>query len=254
MEQALLDIYKKETPERINKCALKGLLDRELVDDSNIITTKGTRYALSKLPLAKQCEQVGINLETLKLSYQGRPEAALLKHYEEQGYTGVNYEGTGILTVIKALALDKLADLNYFHDRNDACTRYLEAQLTILRDSTSEIISSIKRTTKERFISNFKEIIEKPRIKSDYPYLSIEFASKLFDAIGKETFVNILAKLAEEPYTYRNGWPDLTLVKGKEVLFIEVKTTDKLHESQLITIPEMRTILPSEFKVCKVVK
>jgi len=76
----------------------------------------------------------------------------------------------------------------------------------------------------------------------------------LFDATDKEVFVAVASKLAEDPYTYRNGWPDLTLIKDKEVFFIEVKTTDKLHESQLITIPEMRSILPFKFSVCKVVK
>ena len=33
-------------------------------------------------------------------------------------------------------------------------------------------------------------------------------------------------------FGYRAGWPDLTLVKGNDVMFVEVKTTDKLHASQ----------------------
>ena len=150
--------------------------------------------------------------------------------------------------------LDKLAELNYFGEREDACTRYLEAQFTILKDNISEIISEIKPVTKSRYISNFQEIISKPFIATEYPELSIEYAGALFDAIDKESFIKIAKKIAEDPYTYRNGWPDLTLVKDNIVSFVEVKTTDKLHESQLITIPAMKNLVPFDFSVCKVTK
>ena len=36
----------------------------------------------------------------------------------------------------------------------------------------------------------------------------------------------------EKPYEYRAGWPDLTVV-GDSLRFVEVKTTDLLHESQI---------------------
>jgi len=254
MERSLLDVYKEKTTEGINKSSLNALKDRGLIDESNVITSYGSRYAISKLPLIKQCNELNLELETLKLSYTGRPEPALLSYYKNLGYEGVSTEGIGILTVLKALMLDKLAELNSFNERDDACTRYLEAQFTILEDKTNEIIPTIRTTTKDRFVSNFQEIIAKPFIALEYPELSIDFATTLFDATDKEVFVAVASKLAEDPYTYRNGWPDLTLIKDKEVFFIEVKTTDKLHESQLITIPEMRSILPFKFSVCKVVK
>lgn len=50
------------------------------------------------------------------------------------------------------------------------------------------------------------------------------------------------------------SWPDLTIVKGNEVKFIEVKTTDKLHKSQLVTIPTFRKIIPYDFSVCRVIR
>jgi hypothetical protein len=36
-----------------------------------------------------------------------------------------------------------------------------------------------------------------------------------------------------KPYDYRSGWPDLTVIEDGEVSFIEIKTTDLLHASQL---------------------
>lgn len=254
MEQALLVIYKEKTIESINRTTLKALKDRGLVSTSNKTTSSGSRHVITNLSLAKQCEEISLDLETIKLSYTGRPEPALLSYYKSLGYQGVSCEGIGILTVLKALMLDKLAELNSFNDREDACNRHLEAQFTILKDKIDSVISTIRATTKDRFISNFQEIITKPFTALEYPELSTEFASALFDAIDKEVFIEVAKKIAEAPYTYRNGWPDLTLIKGQEALFIEVKTSDKLHESQLVTIPEMRQILPFKFSVCKVIK
>lgn len=68
-----------------------------------------------------------------------------------------------------------------------------------------------------------------------------------------QIYIAIAKKISESPYTYKNGWPDLTLIKEGKLTFVEVKTNDKLHESQLITIPAMRDIIPSEFKVCRIV-
>lgn len=209
---------------------------------------------MKRISLEAQCRDLNLPLEEIQLDYQGKPEPALLKHYEELGYIGSVLEGYTFLTILKALMLEKLAALNTFNDRDDACTRYLEAQLTIHKDKSGEIISSIKTTSKEKYLTNLKEIFSQPFIQSEYPNLSFECCVALFDAIDKDTFVEVAKKFAEDPYTYRNGWPDLIIVKGKEVRFIEVKTTDKLHKSQLLTIPTFRQILPYDFSVCRVVR
>ena len=80
----------------------------------------------------------------------------------------------------------------------------------------------------------------------------MEFADAMYDAINSNIYISVAKKIAEDPYAYRNGWPDLTLVKGNKVLFVEVKTKDKLHDSQLVTIPVMRDIIPFVFKVCRI--
>jgi hypothetical protein len=254
MEKSLLNIYKHVPTNETNKSTLKALYDRKLISKDNKINSFGKRYAISKMPLQKQCNEISLPFEEIKLQYTGNPEPALLTHYQSLGYTGISCEGTGILNILKALMLDKLAEYNAFNEREDACTRYLEAQFTILEENIDEVILSISSVTKDQFVNNFNEIISTPFISSEYPELNIEFAIAMFDVIDKDTYINVARKIAEDPYTYRNGWPDLTLVKDKKVLFIEVKTTDKLHESQLITIPEMRNILPFEFSVCKITK
>ncbi|WP_371264495.1 VRR-NUC domain-containing protein, partial [Salmonella enterica] len=53
-------------------------------------------------------------------------------------------------------------------------------------------------------------------------------------------------------YQYRSGWPDLTLIRDKSIKFVEVKTTDNLHKSQLTTIPVILDVLPNTIVVCRV--
>lgn len=105
---------------------------------------------MKRSSLENQCKELNLPLVEIQLDYEGRPEPALLNYYESLGYVGSFIEGCTFLTVLKALMLDKLADLNTFNDRNDACARYLEAQLTIHKDKVDEIINSIKNTVKDR--------------------------------------------------------------------------------------------------------
>jgi len=254
MTQSLLAVYAGDSVERVSKQTLKALRDRDLLGVDNKLTDFGRLYAISTMPLAKQCSEISLEYETVRLSYEGRPEHALLAHYRSLGYVGISAEGIGVFTVLKALMLDKLAKYNSFNDRADACTRYLEAQLAILKDKAEQIIKSISSVSKARYVGNFHEIISYPFIASEYPELSMEFATAMYDAIGTDVYIAVAKKVAEDPYTYRNGWPDLTLVKKHEVLFIEVKTNDKLHESQLVTIPIMRDIMPFPFRVCRITK
>lgn len=209
---------------------------------------------MNKLSLESQCQMLSLPLDEIELSYSGKPEPALLQHFETQGYIGSSNEGITFHTVLKALMLDKLAEINTFNERADACTRYLEAQLTIHKDKLPEIIGSIENVGKQAFCFNLKEILQQPFIKNEYPSLSFECCEALFDAIDLDTFTKVAEKFSEDPYTYRSGWPDLTLVKGSEVRFVEVKTTDKLHKSQLVTIPVLRDCLPFDFSVYRVKK
>ncbi len=254
MNQSVLNIYTENSIGHIKKSVLNTLKNADLLGVDDKLTVLGEVYAISMMSLAKQCSELSLEYETINISYEGRPEKALLEYYKSLGYIGSSSEGSGILTVLKAFMLDKLAQHNFINNREDACTRYLEAQFTILKQKKGEIISSILSVSKPRYLSNFQEIISQPFIAGEYPELSLEFANAMYDAININIYIALANKFAEDPYRYRSGWPDLTLIKGNEVQFIEVKTSDKLHESQLVTIPVMRKILPFTFRVCKVTR
>lgn len=202
--------------------------------------------------LESQCEKIGVDLKEIELDYSARPEDATLEYFKKQGFVGSSNEGITVQTVLKALMLDKLAEVNTFQDRSDACCRYLEAQFTTHKDISREIISTIKDVSPKSFKKNIREILSQSFISSEYPELSEEVCIALFEAIDVEVFISLAERFSEDSYNYRSGWPDLTLVRGKEVRFVEVKTTDKLHKSQLSTVPMLKSVLPYDISVLRV--
>ena len=202
--------------------------------------------------LEDQCEKLGIELEDIELEYSGRPEDAALKYFERQAYIGSSNEGITMQTVLKALMLNKLAEVNTFQDRSDACSRYLEAQFAIHKEISSEIISTISSVQFDEFRKNMKEILSQSFINNEYPELSLIVCEAIYHAIDKKEYTLLAEKFAEDSYTYRSGWPDLTLIKSNDLQFVEVKTTDKLHKSQLSTIPMLKEVLPYKISVLRV--
>ncbi len=88
----------------------------------------------------------------------------------------------------------------------------------------------------------------------NYPGLTAGMISSMFTAIGAERLAQITAAIMEDPYVYRSGWPDLTMVKGSDMFWVEIKTTDRLHTSQIMTISRMKPLLPGEVRVVQLTK
>lgn len=91
-------------------------------------------------------------------------------------------------------------------------------------------------------------------VQEAYPGLSEAAIEALFCALGGSALRAITEAVAEDPYRYRAGWPDLTLVRGDDMLWIEVKTTDRLHMSQIITMSKMKPLLPGKLMVLQLTK
>lgn len=252
MFDALKIIYETNSIDKINNQTIKALTDRGLIIDKKL-SEDGRVLAISKMRLSKQCTELSLNLIEIYMNYKNTsPELAALKYFEKQGYIGSTLEGNFILIILKALMLDKLEEYNTFKDRKDARLRALSAQFVINQNNINDIISSIKIVTRKQFISNISEIINEPLIQEFLPCISLDTTIAFFDAVDLAVFEKIAIKFAESPYDYSKGWPDLTIIKDKEVRLIEVKTTDKLHASQLKIIPELKKILPFEISICKI--
>lgn len=209
---------------------------------------------IAQLPLAEQCLQLDIKHEKIEgLPYGKKPEIDALNHFLAQGFTGAYCEGGPVLLLIKAAALDVLAQFN-FRDRSDACTRFTEAQLTIYKESSEHILNAIRNADEAQVVRHFNEIYMFPQIPRYYPGLTEDIMSSLFVAIGAERLAQITAAVMENPYSYRAGWPDLTMVKGSDMFWVEIKTTDRLHMSQIMTIYRMKPLLPGNIRVVQLTK
>lgn len=232
----------------------KALQKKELLNGEDVLTKKGFLKSLELISLEQQCKFLSLNLDIKTFKSLDFPEFQAYKWFKSQGFVGTFCEGGAILTVLKALTLDKLTELNSFNSREDACTRFLEAQFTILKNHKNDLLNSISKTSETRFLHNFSEIINFESIKEYYPGLSIEFAKHFARSLDREVFSKIADKFFQSPYDYRKGWPDLTLINENQVKFVEIKTTDKLHHSQIRIIDKFSPLIPAKFEVLKLTK
>ncbi len=253
-KKILVQLVREVESKPIPKNTFLLLLEKGLVTQDYTLTRKGFLKATEFVSLDEQCKLLELPLKKLKVDSFQQPEITALNFLLNQEFVGTYCEGGSILIVLKALALDTLASLNTFNSREDACTRFLEAQLQILKEYKSIILNQIHRTDVHSFIKNFAEIISYSSIQEAYPSLTIDFAKKFISALDRKVLVSIADKFFEDPYQYRKGWPDLTLTNGKQIQFIEVKTTDKLHISQIVILNEFRALIPYEFSVLKLMK
>lgn len=109
--------------------------------------------------------------------------------------------------------------------------------MTINRDRIGEIGDAIGAADRSTVVRNFERIYA-AGVDQYYPGVSVEFIEQLHIALAAK-LPAIFARFSSDAYCYRAGWPDLTAVRGQDVRFREVKTSDKLHGSQLETIREV---------------
>lgn len=257
MRNSLVEIV-RDSGERIRANTLKALKQRELVDNEGSPTQLGKTLALISMPLKEQCQRIGIGYEEKRSNGKERPELRALSIYQDEGWEGAACEGGTILTLMKAASFPALIRWNrsVWHPDSDpdggAASFYFEAQLG--EDNVMDIASEIMVATEDGIRNAFSKIY-RGYITGQYFGLNAELLINLLEAIGRYRLKNLVLAISKDPYKYRKGWPDLTLVRDLEVRFVEVKTTDRLHASQLITIPHVANILGHElFSVLRLKK
>ncbi len=149
-----------------------------------------------------------------------------------------------MLLLMKAACLDRLMELNAL-GAADSLTRFLEAQFVINAAHMESIIQAVASATGEQVVRNFHAIYA-AGVDQYYPGVSAGLIEQLFAALGHQ-LAGITSRFYSDSYCYRAGWPDITAVRDGRVLFREVKTTDKLHTSQIETITSV--LLPEGLEV-----
>jgi hypothetical protein len=219
-------------------------------------------FLLEKKSLTNQCKVLDLAIEDLHLDDLRNPELKAFQYFQNSGYVGSYCEGGAIGIAIKSLCLDWLTRDSIYYQagwsgrggainaRQDVCLRGVSALAYVDKHKLNDLYHAIRKSSKQTYLRAFNEIISYGMINEWYPGLTIEFAEALLDSLDKEVFIAIAEWLSRYP-SHRNGWPDLTLVKNGKVEFVEAKTSDKLHFSQLVTIPAIMKIVPADVWVLR---
>jgi len=81
----------------------------------------------------------------------------------------------------------------------------------------------------------------------------IEFYKNLYLFLGEDFIRKLIRFIIYNPESYSKGWPDI-IVLEKEPYFIEVKTNDKFHISQITTMMDIKQQLGISIKCVRVKK
>jgi hypothetical protein len=215
--------------------------------------------------LETQCQMIGWGLSTLSAtkagekawSYEGtdnlRPEEVVARAVAAADGDCSWCEGGSINLLLKAAALPVLARRNSFSDRQDAVRRFLEAQLAILSAFGAELIDCAVTISPAELQSNILDICADSFIQEAYPRVRVAFVCRLATAVPVALRARMLQTYLLKPYDYRAGWPDLTVLDSDGLSFIEVKTTDRFHDSQLRLAGEVAATLGLRCKVVQVI-
>jgi VRR-NUC domain len=177
-----------------------------------------------------------------------QPEAAALELAEAEGWRGTTCEGRAALLLLKAGILHFLEEHTPFGG-DSVLTQFLEGQiLSYQRDRIGEFGADVAPRNAmygpldlDRWERSLRRLLTNQVVQSRCPGLTTELGMDLVGAVGRERWFLIAEVLCRDPYLYRKGWPDLLLMdRDDRVLAVEVKTTDRLHASQIRTIPALR--------------
>ena len=170
------------------------------------------------------------------------PEQVVVIRLAAENIVSCWCEGFGISILMRAAALDVLTKRSIFYGTNhspreDAIRGGF--RLETVNAFKPEILTCVNNISHKQLQENIAEICADFGIqywfKKTYPCQGIlqNFVTSLADSVDSDFIAKTAAIFMENPIDYRLGWPDLTVIDKNGVSFIEVKTTDSLHESQL---------------------
>lgn len=244
-----------ETKSNIKKFSKMGLCD-----ESGELTDRGRVVTLSYMSLDRQCKILGIPIKYIPLNRFGEPETAALEYYKRNGYKGDSTEGGIMQIILYAACFDRLFPLHeekykkyddfgviYHGDKivtsAISYSQHFMSFYKYFKELGDELIRIIKNTDINVIKKNYEKIL-KFQLNESWAYKGNEItknlAADVYSGLGNITLAEIAKLFFTNPYAYCVGWPDLTIVKDNHVKLVEVKTTDKLKKSQIITINDLK--------------
>jgi hypothetical protein len=185
-------------------------------------------------------------------------ERAVLSVYEREGWNGHDGEGGLILSLIKAASFSALPKTlhsvfieSLYHHRV-----YYNDEDRETRVDPAQMLESVRTATTQQIAANFTEMaVSEYGTPAFFQTVTGDKVLGLFNALGAERLHSIALVFAEAPFEFRAGWPDLTLWRGHEVIFVEVKAPgDQMHASQKRLISRMLKPLGYKVELVEVVR
>ena len=239
-----------------------ALHSRGLLRVDGSLTDEGFDQAVALAPLEDQCKKLGLPLRTVAAAPSLRPESAALQVARGSGWKGTSCEGRAALTLLKAGILDFLREHSVLGD-DDATTRMVEAQILIYQQRhlgefgaevapRNALYGPIDYSRWEEALSH---LLRNEFVSGECPDLDVALGMEMVHAVGSERWFLIAEALCRDPYGFGNGWPDLLLVNDtRDVLGVEVKVKDRLHYTQIRTLPILRLEIGIPVEVWRLVE
>jgi hypothetical protein len=221
-------------------------------------STSPNKDGLANKTIREQCEELNIELETIRLQAGGKrgrwternlsPEDAGLACFESLGWQGVATEGNLIQQLMHACCFpDGLPAV--WICKYPWSTAFMPHACEDFCYPREMLIEAIKVSTRGQLERNWSDLTDgverisidstgwhwpsRGSILSEDHFLTKDKALALFDRLGPSKIADIANIYSQDYYQYRNGWADLTIWKGDLVKFVEVKAgSDRLHDSQ----------------------
>jgi hypothetical protein len=262
MRAALRQAVKEEAAIPASAATVAALGSRGLCYPGGELTDKGRVAALALLPLQAQCKLLALPLVETPCSPGKTPELIAKRKLESEGYEVCFTEGGIVFVTLYCLAFTRLRKLGenkwgglsyervLYGKRQTPVQSWMYAGLMSYKELLPDcpnledlMVADIAHTSRSEMLASFEVLHSWQVTENWFPHNYVGLTQSLvggtYDALGPEALAAIAQLLFLDPYAYIKGWPDLAAVRGGEFRLVEVKTTDRLTPSQLITIPGM---------------
>ena len=252
MSRALRSAARTGILDGVSRTTLRALEVRGLCDGDSL-SREGLIVSISQCSLSTQCELLQLPRKEWHLPKARSPEIAVMMTRSQNGAKVAYCEGGAVLLVLYCLCFERLYRLSRKHwgSAEEArsfmytsilCYGELLEQHPELPD---QMVADIANTREQELLRSF-DILKSWQGSGDgwagrdWVAVDRELVLQLFRALGNDRCAAIARRFLQDPFAFTKGWPDLVWVEGETAGLIEVKTKDRLHISQIITIPEIR--------------
>lgn len=220
------------------------------------------------LTLQEQCSLLGIHFSKISLKWDDnskkydfdkvlqikKVEEAVMHTLRKKGFQGTFYELHPLMQIMQAGCLPYLEESskNLFEENYRA--RTFSAQIGMYGLDKEKLANLINTCSRDILLEKWKEIYADSTVQKWFPGITVEDINALITAIPQKTFSKILDAVLKDPINNSVGWPDIFAYDGEKLRLIEVKTTDKLRESQKYTYINIIKKIGLPVEVIQVIK